>query len=69
MLIKGIPPQICTNLRGGDQNPWKIDGNLPIGGKEYILGESKITAFHLFGTYDTNVNFSVKTWMFSGPNV
>ncbi len=48
---------------GGVKNLWKIGGNLPIGGKEYTLDESKITAFHLFGTYDTDVNFSVKTWM------
>ena len=42
--IKGIPPlyigllspQICTDLRGV-KNPWKVGGNLPIGGKEYTL--------------------------------
>ncbi len=26
-----LSPQICTDLRGGVKNPWKIGGNPPIG--------------------------------------
>ncbi len=29
-------PKICTDLMGLN-NPWKIGGNPPIGGKEYTL--------------------------------